>query len=462
MRGGHLALALWLAGCASSTPQEVGIEASERLPGGSTTNDLLLGANAYSRHVPNILPEHESSFFSGNSFFNLAWVQAPASTAGRDGLGPVFNARSCAGCHFKDGRGRPPLEADEDFVGLLLRIGNGELDDRGAPMPDEIYGGQLQPFAIEGVTPEATPRVTYEEIEGTYADGTPYTLLAPTYTIENWGYGTAPKDLRVSPRVAPVVAGSGLLESIPEADLHALADPDDQNGDGISGRPNLVWDVEGERVALGRFGWKAEQPTSRQQSAAAFNGDLGVTSSMFPQDDCTPPQEDCRGAIAGGTPELDDPLLDDVEAYLMLLAIPVRTRWEDQEILEGKRLFFEVGCESCHTAKHQTGENESFPELSNQTIWPYTDLLLHDMGDGLSDGRPSFESTGNEWRTPPLWALRFIQSVNKHDRLLHDGRARGVAEAILWHGGEAESARTAFKNLNQQERKLLVDFVNSL
>ncbi|HEU5072589.1 MAG TPA: di-heme oxidoredictase family protein [Polyangiaceae bacterium] len=434
---------------------------AERLPGGETTNTLLLGSNAFTRPVSNITREHEIDFHTGNSFFSQAWVQAPASTEARDGLGPLFNARACSACHFKDGRGSPPLGDDEEFLGILLRLSVPGAEPGDEPRPDPDYGGQLQPFAISGVEPEGKPRVSYEELRGEYADGEEYSLLEPRFEVLEFAYGTPSSDLMISPRVAPVVFGLGLLEAIPEERLDELADPNDTDADGISGRLNHVPDAESSRTSVGRFGWKAEQPSVRQQAAAAFLGDMGITTSLFTQQDCTDAQADCGAAIAGGDPEISDDLLDTVSLYTSLLAVPVRSGWDDPEVLEGQKLFGALGCDGCHVPRHVTGDHE-FEELSGQVIFPYTDLLLHDMGRALSDERPSFGAEGNEWRTPPLWGLGRLGEVNGHDRLLHDGRARGVAEAVLWHGGEAEASRDAFSALSRAERDALVRFVESL
>ena len=457
-----LPLALGCSGEAEP-PKVPTFEVGEQLPGGDGTNTFLLGANAFTKPAANITPEHEPAFFSGNSFFNQGWVQAPSSTTARDGLGPLFNARSCAACHFKDGRGRPPLEEGEEFMGLLLRLSVPGTRESGEPLPEPRYGGQLQPFAIDAVGSEGTPHLRYEVRAGQYADGEPYELLVPSYDISNLQHGALHDQTMVSPRVAPAMIGLGLLQAIPLARLESLADPEDADGDGISGRINWVWDISEQRSAAGRFGWKAEQPSVRQQSAAAFAGDLGVTSSLFPGDDCTEAEPDCLDAPTGGAPEIANETLDRVDVYAMLLAVPIRERWKDETVLRGKQLFTEAGCSDCHTPRHDTEAGlAEVPETAQQTIWPYTDLLLHDLGDDLGDGRPVFEADGNEWRTPPLWGLGRYGTVSGHDRLLHDGRARGVAEAILWHGGEAETARAAFQSMSQRERSALIGFVESL
>lgn len=451
-----LAGVLMGAGCGEGSQ----IDKNEWLPGGDTTNRFLFGSNAFSRHADNITFEHELMFATGNSFFTSAWVQAPSSTTARDGVGPLFNARSCEGCHRSDGRGQPP-DSDEEFLGLLIRLSTNGQGHHGAPEPDPNYGDQLQPFSILGVPAEANPELTYTEVSGMYEDGTTYTLLEPTYTIENLAYGPLSMNLRMSPRVAPQMIGLGLLEAISEERLEELEDPDDVDGDGVSGRINQVWDVENEAVVVGRFGWKAEQPTIKQQTAAAFLGDIGITTPLFTNNECTAVQTDCLAAPAGGDPEIDEDKFSKVVVYSSLLAPPGRLDYDDPVVLEGKNLFQKIGCDACHTPSHTTGESH-LEELAHQLIYPYTDMLLHDMGAELSDSRPSFAASGEEWRTPPLWGIGYLEEVNGHTRLLHDGRARGVAEAILWHGGEAAASQNAFKKLSRNDRDALVRFVESL
>jgi CxxC motif-containing protein (DUF1111 family) len=481
IRGGnHRGLATWswralawlvCAGCGgtdttallvSLAEPELVVDANEARPGGDTTNEILFGVSAFLPAANNITRENARMFATGNGFFNQAWTTAPSSNESRDGLGPLFNARACASCHFKDGRGRPPIEPGEEFVGILLRLSVPSDESSSAPVPEPNYGGQLQPFGINGVAGEGDPRVEYRSIAGQYADGEPYELLEPAYIIEELAHGPLAADVQVSPRVAPAMIGLGLLEAIAEERLLELEDPDDADGDGISGRVNRVWDVEARASAIGRFGWKAEQPSVRQQSAGAFLGDIGVTSSLFPDPECSAAQVDCQTATSGGEPELTDRLLDRVERYSQLLAVPGRIDYADAAVVRGRTLFGELGCSGCHVPRHRTSADADLEEVRDQLIWPYTDLLLHDLGEALSDARPSFEAAGNEWRTPPLWGLGRYPTVNGHDRLLHDGRARGVAEAILWHGGEAAASQLAFTRLSTSERYDLVEFVESL
>ncbi|MCA9616896.1 MAG: thiol oxidoreductase, partial [Myxococcales bacterium] len=345
----------------------------EAYPGGTTTNVFLFGAQAYSQPAANLSSERRAPFFSGNAFFNQAWVTAPSSTTARDGLGPLFNAAACSTCHFRDGRGAPPDEGGT-LTTVLVRLSIGN-DERGAPIPDPIYGGQLQPFATAGVLGEARPDVQWREVAGTYGDGTAYTLRRPILTLADPAYGTFDPAIRTGMRAAPHMIGMGLLEAIDRAQLEAWADPEDADGDGIHGELQILADG-----SVGRFGWKAEQPTVRHQTAGAFHGDLGLTTSLFPEPPCTDAQTECRAAPTGGDPEVDDEMLDRVAFYAATLAPPARNAADDPEVLRGRELFGRFGCESCHVPSVTTGDFEAIPELSNQRIWPYTDLLLHDMG----------------------------------------------------------------------------------
>lgn len=428
--------------------------------GGATVFDATRGA--FAQPAPSLSPEREDAFFVGNAIFNRGWITAPASVPDMDGLGPLFNADNCSGCHAKDGRGRPPVKEGEAFLSMLLRLSVPGQDAQGGPRPEPTYGGQLQGRSILGVPAEGRARVEYDEVPGAFADGEPFSLRRPRYAIDELAYGPLAAGVMISPRVAPQMVGLGLLEAIAEGTLLAAADPNDADGDGISGRPNYVWDAAAGARAVGRFGWKANQPTVRQQVLGAFNGDLGITSSLFAQDDCTPAQGACVGAKNGGSPELAESFATDVVSYSATLAVPARRGWQDPVVVRGKWVFFEAGCSGCHTPLVETGELAGFPELSRQTIRPFTDLLLHDLGPELADGRPDFEASGSEWRTPPLWGVGLVGAVNKHTLFLHDGRARGLLEAVLWHGGEAETAKGRVLALPKPDRDALVAFLESL
>jgi CxxC motif-containing protein (DUF1111 family) len=429
---------------------------------GGQTSIFDRTSNAFSQPAPGLDRDRELQFFVGNSFFNQNWVAAPASTQARDGLGPFFNARSCAGCHLRDGRGRPPEDDAELGTGLLLRLGIPGLGPDGGNAAHLAYGGQLQDQAVSGVPAEGRIVVEYVEIPGTLPDGTPYSLRKPTYRIAELGYGELGPDVLVSPRVAPQVIGMGLLEAVPEEEILSRADPLDEDGDGISGRPNRVWDVALAATVVGRFGWKANQPTVRQQVAGAFAGDMGISTSLFAVPECTASQELCLSAPNGGSPEILDEDLEKVVLYASSLAVPAFRDPENSDVRRGMRLFDEIGCVGCHTPMLSTGSHPTIPALSGQTIHPYTDLLLHDMGSELADERPDFEATGREWRTPPLWGIGLIPTVNRHAYYLHDGRARGLTEAILWHGGEGQASRDRFAALSVEARAALVRFLESL
>ena len=455
-----LGLSVFFVRCKAQEPAE-----RTELLGGQTTI-FNTTPNAFGQPVPGLEREQELLFFVGNSFFNQNWVTAPASTTARDGLGPFFNARSCAGCHFKDGRGRPPEFDGEAPTGLLLRLGMSGRDIHGSRLPEPTYGLQFQTDAVEGVKKEGDVIIKHEEVTGEYADGTTYTLRKPVYSFENLAYGELNPEAATSPRIANQMIGLGLLEAVPEERLLELADPADADEDGISGRPNYVWDVQNSRMATGRFGWKAEQPSVLQQVSAAFSGDIGITNSLFPKEGCAVAEVDCSsltsGANAEGEPEIEADDLLKVALYSSSLAVPAQRDFDSEAVVKGRELFTQLGCESCHTPKHVTGVHPSIPALSKQTIYPYTDLLLHDMGEGLADDLNDFQATGSEWRTPPLWGIGLFETVNGHTRYLHDGRARNLEEAVLWHGGEAEESKERFLQLEQGQREQLLAFLGSL
>ena len=432
----------------------------EALSGGAATVSATT-RQAFGQPLPHMTPDQETQFFVGNSFFNRNWVSAPSSTTTRDGLGPLFNARSCSACHLHDGRGRPPAPG-EDMLSMLVRLSIPGRDVQRGVVPEPTYGDQLNGRALPGVPPEGRAVVTYEEIAGTYGDGESYSLRKPTYTFVDLNYGPMHPETLLSPRVAQAMIGLGLLEAVPAEALMDLADPEDGDGDGVSGRPNRVWDKVRQQTVPGRFGWKANQPTVAQQVAGAFLGDIGITSSLFPFENCPPGALECREALNGGSPELSSRLLGHVVFYSRTLAVPARRDPDRPDVRRGRQLFEAAQCGACHTPTLRTGEVPGLPDLSRQMIHPYTDLLLHDMGAGLADGRPDFEATGSEWRTPPLWGIGLVQTVNRHTYFLHDGRARNLAEAILWHGGEAEASKEHFRRLPRADREALLQFLRSL
>ena len=428
---------------------------------GGDTTAFTVTRNAFGLPARNLMGGERRTFVVGNSFFRQNWVTAPASTTARDGLGPTFNALSCSSCHIRDGRAKPPDGRDDPERGLLLRLSIPGLGPHGGPSPVPGYGGQLQDRAIISALPEGRFVVLYREVSGSFKDGLTYSLRSPSYHFEGLAFGPMPPDVMVSPRTAPAMIGMGLLEAIPQEAIRGLADPDDADGDGISGRANLVWDINQGQHTIGRFGWKANQPTVLQQTAGAFLGDIGITSALFPGENCPGVQTSCLEGPNGGSPEISDDRLAKVVFYAATLAVPAMRDVEDPEVQRGAALFQKAGCAACHTPQHTTGHHD-IEALSHQTIYPYTDLLLHDMGPELGDGRPDFNADGQEWRTPPLWGIGLVETVNGHTMFLHDGRARNLTEAILWHGGEGAASREAFRGLSREEREALIRFLLSL
>jgi CxxC motif-containing protein (DUF1111 family) len=436
---------------------------------GGKTSVKKDGVNAYSLPAANLPMSKRLDFSVGNSFFRNPWVQAPASTDARDGLGPLFNTNGCQNCHIKDGRGHPPEENDLHAVSMLVRLSipamtpeqkKAYIKDGGIPEP--TYGGQLQDFALQDQTPEGKIEITYTDVPVEFKDGTTVILRKPHLNITDLGYGNMHPDTEFSARVAPPMIGLGLLESIPDETLLVWVDEHDANKDGISGKANKVWDIEKDDFSIGRFGWKAGQPTLMQQNAAAFNGDVGLTSHLFPNENCTSKQTICDDMPNGGKPEVSQNILDFVEFYSQHLAVPIRRNVNDPEVKLGQQIFASSGCESCHKTSVKTAKRPELPALSEQLIHPYTDMLLHDMGEGLADHRPEYLANGREWRTAPLWGIGYTEEVNGHTYFLHDGRARNLMEAVLWHGGEAETAKQNVLALNKKERDALIAFLNSL
>ncbi len=439
------------------------------LKSGGDTSVKKEGPNAFSLPAANLPMSKRLDFSVGNSFFRNPWVSAPASTDARDGLGPLFNTNGCQNCHIKDGRGHPPEKGDSHAVSMLVRLSIPALTAEqkkavitSGVIPEPTYGGQLQDFALQDQKTEGQIIIRYSDVPVTFSDGTTVVLRKPTVEIRDLAYGEMHPQTLLSARVAPPMIGLGLLESIAEETLLQWADEDDLNQDGISGKLNKVWDVQTQSLAIGRFGWKAGQPTLMQQNAAAFNGDLGLTSHLFPQENCTDRQDLCRKLPNGGSPEVSDNILDFVEFYSQHLAVPIRRNVNDPQVKLGETLFVQSGCESCHKQTVKTAKREALPALSEQTIHPYTDLLLHDMGPGLADNRPEYLANGQEWRTPPLWGIGYTQEVNDHTYFLHDGRARNLMEAVLWHGGEAEATKQNVLKMSAKERDALIAFLNSL
>jgi CxxC motif-containing protein (DUF1111 family) len=451
----------------------------EAMQAGAGTVTKLVNQDIFSHGLANLSFEQEEQFKLGNALFRKLWVSSPASTEASDGLGPLFNARGCQNCHLKDGRGHPPHgDGRESAVSMFLRLSVPPRNDAERALlanheltviPEPIYGTQLQDFGVQGLQAEGQMRVDYADLPVTLGNGEVVTLRDPTYAIDRPAYGPLADDVMMSPRVSPPMIGLGLLEQVPADDILAHADPDDADGDGISGKPNWVRDPETGEVALGRFGWKAGAPTIKAQSSAAFAGDIGISTPLdnHPHGDCTEAQSSCREAPTGeqarlGISEAPDPVLELVTFYSQTLGVPHRRAVDDPAVLRGKAAFYRAGCISCHTPKFVTFRDAPNPAHRFQLIWPYTDLLLHDMGQGLADHRPEGDADGHEWRTPPLWGIGLTETVSGHTQFLHDGRARNLTEAILWHGGEAQAAREAFAAMSAAQRSDLISFLESL
>ncbi|MDO9381644.1 MAG: di-heme oxidoredictase family protein [Hyphomicrobiaceae bacterium] len=467
---------------AAASPRAAAVlEPGEENPGGSaTTERAATTRDAFSQFSEGIGLAGEGDFKVGNAIFRKLWVSAPSSNNASDGLGPIYNARGCQNCHLKDGRGRPPAAhwPDEIATSLFLRLSippqteqqKRDLAERRINVVNEpVYGGQLQNVGLRNVPDEGQMRIDYTDLPVTLGDGTVVTLRKPTYSIVNLNYGPLHPGTMMSPRLSPQMIGMGLLEAIPEADIRVLADPDDKDGNGISGRPSDVFSLTENKVVLGRFGWKAGNASVRLQAADAFSGDMGLSTTLHRQGygDCTETQTACRSAPDGASDltddvEVSDQFLDLVTFYAQNLAVPRRRGESGAAVLAGKATFNAIGCAGCHHPAFTTGDVPDQPHLSKQKIWPYTDMLLHDMGEGLADNRPEGSANGTEWRTAPLWGIGLTQQVSGHEFLLHDGRARGVEEAILWHGGEAGAARNAYAGLAKADRDALIAFVKSL
>ena len=454
-------------------------EASESLPGGSATVDKKLNSNSFSHSSANLEFSRQMGFSLGNALFKKVWVASPSSTLASDGLGPLFNAPSCQRCHIKDGRGHPPKAnfPQDNAISMLMRLSipaqnENQLEalasGRVGVINEPTYGSQLQDLAVTGNLSEGKIHIAYEEQIIHLKGGEQVSLRHPTYTINNPGYGPLHPQTMMSVRVAPPMIGLGLLEAISASDTLSLADPEDTNNDGISGKANQVWDFVKQQSSLGRFGWKAGQPNLPQQNADAFKGDVGIATPLFNSlsGDCSQAQVTCITAPHGGLPqhdnvEISNESMELVNFYTRNLALQKRHQVNNPQVLAGKALFYQSGCVDCHHPSYTTSEDAEI-EQAGQQIWPYTDLLLHNMGQGLADHRPEFMATGSEWRTPPLWGIGLTQTVNKHSFFLHDGRARGLLEAIVWHGGEALKSQQKVVNMTPEERRLLIQFLESL
>jgi len=426
-----------------------------RLSGGAATT-FDISSLSFSSPIPGLsgwdLHVHEL----GDKIFEQSFVAAPAPLYG--GLGPVFNNVSCISCHHNDGAGIPTAGLVNSS--LLIRLSLPGSDLHGGPLPIPGYGGQLQDVALFGTQPEAKVNITYTEEPFTFPDGETLSLRKPTYTLTN-PYTPLPAGYLTSPRMAPPVFGLGLLELIPEATIRSFADPYDADKDGISGKANYVYNPYTQKTELGRFGLKANTASLLVQVTAAMQQDMGITSYVFPQKSVYGQPQWSSVKDNKGT-DLPDSLVNAVKFYVQSLAVPARRDVTDPVVKHGEALFTQIQCASCHKPTMYTDVNVTLPALSHQRIHPYTDMLVHDMGAGLADNRPDYLADGTEWRTSPLWGIGLFQKTNGTPYYLHDGRARNLKEAIIWHGGEAANSITQFTKLPRADREAIITFLQSL
>lgn len=460
----------------SSVPK---VQLSENLPGGEGTVSIV-PFPSFEKPSANLAKAELPHFHAGKALAHQPWVKAPTVTFDRDGLGPIFNARTCLMCHVNGGRSVLPNNEEELINTAFLRLSIPGEDLIHGVIAEPMYGDQLQsqstslahlfrhlktPGLTHSVPPEGYLQIKWIPVPFTYPDGTQLVLREPNIVLTNLGYGKMHPDTMMGIRNAPPLHGVGLLETIPQAQIAALVDEFDADQNGISGRQNKVWDFEAEKTVPGRFGLKANKASVRLQTAGAFHGDMGISNPVFPKQPCTDKQAQCLNEIDGndkaGT-EIPENQFTMVVNFAKSLAVPVRRNPQDKQVLAGRTLFHQTGCAECHHPSYVTGKDKDFPHLSNQTIWPYTDLLIHDMGEGLADGRPDYLASGSEWRTAPLWGVGLSGQVNGGANFLHDGRAKTIEEAILWHGGEAEKTKQQFTQLSKEDRQKLIKFVESL
>ncbi|HEY7608634.1 MAG TPA: di-heme oxidoredictase family protein [Alphaproteobacteria bacterium] len=429
---------------------------------GGGTSRPAAGPNSFALPAANLPKEELARFFEGQRLFNIAFVKAPSPVPGLAGLGPTFNRPSCGACHTRDGRGQPPSGPDDALMQMVVRLGT--IEPRRGPfgVPHAKYGAQLNDRAIEGVPAEGRAAVAWEEIEGRYADGDAYRLRRPRVTFEALAFGPLGADGAFSLRVAPQLVGMGLLEAVRGRDVRAWAEANRTQPDGVRGLAREAF-ARGRAVpALGRFGWRAAEDSVRAQIASALINDMGLTTSLHPDKNCPPAQTACRAADPGPRPNVADEALETMTFYVSTLAVPERRDIDQPEVRRGEKVFAAIGCAACHRPTVETGAHPTIPILSNQTIHPFTDLLLHDLGDGLADGLHEGDVSGRLWRTAPLWGIGLVPRANGHENYLHDGRARGLAEAILWHGGEAALAKDRFRALPKADRDAVIAFLRSL
>ncbi|RDL45674.1 hypothetical protein DN730_01070 [Marinomonas piezotolerans] len=425
-------------------------------------------SDAYSQPFAGLTVEEKQSFYLGQSLFERFWVPSPSSTTASDGLGPLFNARSCHSCHIRNGRGHAPTanQLGSEVPSFFIRLGDRAASNSSTIIGDLVYGRQFQPLSSTNVAPEGDYKIIWRSSIVILNDGTEVSLRRPDISWQSLRYGDFNHNTGFSPRVSPPLVGMGLLDAVPDSVILSYADPDDIDQDGISGKPNWL-ERHGEKH-LGRFGHKAHVPNLNEQNQSAFNGDLGLSTPLFPNPsgDCSAMQSKCRMAPDGNSPHLDNlevghKQMQLLNSYVALSRPPAMRHLNESWFLDGKKIFDSLRCASCHRPKLTTGRS-SFSALNHRDFYPFTDMLLHDMGPALQSGFPVLNASPQEWRTAPLWGIGLSDAVSGRNGFLHDGRARTIEEAILWHGGEAQASQQAYRTLNAQQRAVFIRFLESL
>ncbi|MCY4381122.1 MAG: thiol oxidoreductase [Proteobacteria bacterium] len=468
----------------NKTKQPVAKQELDIYSAGDTTYLGHESKNSFSHPSQNMPMTKRAEFLMGDSLFHRAWVSSPSSVTASDGLGPMFSARACSSCHVKDGRGHLPMTGDTTTRSVIVKLSQRISADiltkshkekkLAVVAPEPTYGWQFHDRSHPGVPSEGHFEIVFDH---KMISGSAKKLKRPRAVFRDLNYGPMVPDVTVSLRVAPPMIGLGLIEAISVDEIALRDDPHDLDGDGISGRMSLLSPHNYHKeIIIGRFGWKASQPSLSRQNLTAFFMDMSMTSVLHKPSagDCTHKQTACisraqaavKDSVASDGHDISGTMADLILFYTQNLAPPKRLiaadHLEQQQILAGENIFYEIGCESCHRAHYKTSSNYSLKHLSSQEIFLYSDLLLHDMGPGLDDGYHEPHAYSYEWRTPPLWGLGYTKLINPKAGFLHDGRAQTIEEAILWHGGEAQAAQKSFTELSPKNRASLIHFLESL
>lgn len=445
---------IWFSGCRHENHHDdILLDTSDSLAyaGGAMTY-FHAGPEAYQFMLPSL----SAAADSGRVLFSTEFNNDATSLF--HGLGPTYNQTSCMACHPGLGRAHPPMSEVDPGSGLLLRLSIAGSNEHGGPLGIPEFGTQLQTSAISGASAEGMLIYSLSNIFESYPDGQPYILHQPSHSVLN-PHAPLGSDALQSLRIGSPVYGVGLLELIPPSEIMERYDETDANADYISGRLNYCWDPVSQSMRMGRFGWKASAADIRHQTAMALAEDMGVNTDIFFPLDVSEGQSN----VANINTDFIQPaaLVQQLYEYLRRIQVPAIRNTQDAQFKRGRAIFQAIGCEHCHRETLHTGASD-LAELSYQTIHPYTDMLIHDMGEVLSDNRPDYSASTNEWRTPPLWGIGQTLLVNPLATFLHDGRATTLEEAILWHGGEAHWSKEDFKQLDAADRAALLFFLQSL